>query len=67
MFYIVCASTDRSSVRVGCQDLEAARLKVAELEETKLGKVRVFDHAGKRISLDDLQAVPQIVTAEPAP
>ena len=65
MFYIVCASTDRSSVRIGCQDLEAARLKVAELEETKLGKVRVFDHAGKRIPLEDLQAGLEVVATEP--
>ena len=56
MFYLVCASTERSSVRVGCQDLKAAQLKVAELEDTKIGKVRVFDDAGNRISLDELHA-----------
>ena len=56
MFYIVCASTDRSSVRVGCQDLKAAQLKVAELEDTQIGKVRVFDDAGNRITLEELQS-----------
>ena len=54
MFYIVCVSTERSSVRIGCANPSEAQAKVVELEETGIGKVRVFDDAGKRIDKDEL-------------
>ena len=55
MFYIVCVSTERSSVRVGCADALAAQAKVVEFEATGIGKVRVFDDAGTRIEKDELR------------
>lgn len=57
MFYIVCASTAQSSVRVGCADAVEAQAKVAELEETGVGKVRIFDDAGHRISPEELASL----------
>ena len=57
MFYIVCVSTERSSVRVGCANALEAQAKVVELEGTGIGKVRVFDDAGKRIDKDELRTL----------
>jgi hypothetical protein len=57
MFYIVCASTEKSSVRVACAGPVEAQAKVAELEQLNIGKVRVHDHAGKRMEIEDLAAL----------
>ena len=57
MFYIVCVSTERSSVRVGCANATEAQAKVAEFEDTGIGKVRIFDDAGKRIDKDELRSL----------
>ena len=54
MFFMVCASTPTSSVRVGCPGPAAAQAKALELEATGIGKVRIFDDAGKRITLEEL-------------
>ena len=54
MFFIVCASTSTSSVRVGCAGPAEAQAKMLELQETGIGKVRIFDDAGKRITPEEL-------------
>lgn len=57
MFIIVCASTPRSSVRIGCAGPQEAQLKMAELEAAAIGKVRAFDDSGNRITPEDLAAM----------
>ena len=67
MFYIVCASTATSSLRIGCPGPVEAHEKMLELEGTGLGKVRVFDDTGNRISMQDLAArVANVSTADTA-
>ena len=57
MFIIVCASTPRSSLRVGCASPQEAQAKMAELEAAAIGKVRAFDDSGKRITPGELAAM----------
>ena len=57
MFIIVCASTPRSSVKIGCGTPAEARAKMQELEDAAIGKVRAFTAEGKRLSSDDLSAL----------
>ena len=67
MFYIVCASTPQSSVRIGCPGPIEAQAKVVELEETGVGKVRIFDDAGNRVSEEELSNLITAAAAKSAP
>ena len=66
MFFIVCASTSRSSVRVGCAGPLEAWAKMLELEESGIGKVRAFDAAGNRVMAEQLAALANAAAEAPS-